>query len=127
MGSTFHNTITNNGSGEQTIVQGDGAIGKVVNIGNAPQASIEEMLNLLEDIRKLLPELPDKEQLKLGNAMEEVEMEVKQDKPDGEEIAATLTRAQKILKAVPGTVAAALPVGKLLGDALIWCSKMGWM
>ncbi|MCI5125785.1 MAG: hypothetical protein D3925_15270 [Candidatus Electrothrix sp. AR5] len=55
------------------------------------------------------------------------EVEAKGDKPDREEIVATLTRAEKVLKAVPGTVTAALPVGKLLGDALIWCGKMGWM
>lgn len=126
MGSTFHNTITNSGSGEQNIVQGDGAIGKQINIGG-PQASPEELLKLLAEIKERLPELPDKEQVKLRNAVEEVEMEAKEDKPDREEIVATLTRAEKVLKAIPGTVTAALPVGKLLGDALIWCGKMGWM
>lgn len=114
MGHTYNNTITHSGSGEQNIAQGDGAIGKQVNISNASQASPEELLQLLAEIKKLLPELPDKEQLKLGNAVEEVEMEVKQDKPDGEDIAATLTRAQKILKAVPGVAAA--PPRQLLAD-----------
>lgn len=127
MGHAYSNTFTHSGDGEQIIVQGDRAIGKQVNIGNASQAAPEELLNLLAEIRKLLPGLPDREQLKLGNAVEEVEMEVKQDRPDGEEIAAVLTRAQKVLKAIPGTVAAALPVGKLLGDALIRCGRMGWM
>ncbi|XCN74701.1 MAG: hypothetical protein Q3M24_08160 [Candidatus Electrothrix aestuarii] len=123
MGDIYINT----GSTDQNIAQGTGAVARQTNYYNTPQASTEEMLNLLAEIRKLLPELPDREQLKLSNAMEEVEMEVKRDKPDGEDIAATLTRAQKVLKAVPGTVAAALPVGKLLGDALIWCSRMGWV
>ncbi|XOF34997.1 MAG: hypothetical protein ACL93V_06825 [Candidatus Electrothrix sp. YB6] len=38
-----------------------------------------------------------------------------------------LTRAQDVLKAVPVTMAAALPVGDLLGKALIWCGKMAGM
>ncbi|MCI5126848.1 MAG: hypothetical protein D3925_20800, partial [Candidatus Electrothrix sp. AR5] len=64
MGSTFHNTITNSGSGEQNIAQGDGSIGKQINIGG-PQASPEELLKLLAEIKERLPELPDKEQGKL--------------------------------------------------------------
>ena len=88
MGSTFHNTITNSGSGEQNIAQGDGAIAKQVNNSNAPQASPqaspEELLKLLTEIKERLPELPDKEQVKLRNAVEEVEMEAKEDKPDKE-------------------------------------------
>ncbi len=127
MGHTYNNTITNSGSGsgEQNIAQGDGAIGKQVNISEAtaPQAPVEDLLKLLTEIRERLPELPNKAQVKLGNAMEEVEMEVQEDKPDREEVAAVLTRAQKVLTAIPATVAAALPVGELLGKALIWCGK----
>ncbi len=65
--------------------------------------------------------------MKLGNAMEEVEMEVQEDRLDREEVATVLTRAQKVLKAIPNTVAAALPVGDLLGKALIWCGKVAGM
>jgi hypothetical protein len=50
-----------------------------------------------------------------------------EEEPDKEEVAAVLTRAQKVLKAIPGTVAAALPVGDLLGKALIWCGKAAGM
>ncbi|MCI5208582.1 MAG: hypothetical protein D3910_07275, partial [Candidatus Electrothrix sp. ATG2] len=129
MGHTYHNINTNSGSGEQNIAQGDGAIGKQVNISetNAPQAPVEELLKLLTEIRERLPELPDKAQVKLRNAMEEVEMEVQEDKPDREEVAAVLTRAQKVLQAIPGTVAAALPVGDLVGKALVWCGKAAGM
>ncbi|WP_339137077.1 MAG: COR domain-containing protein [Candidatus Electrothrix sp. GW3-4] len=129
MGHTYKNTITNSGSGEQNIAQGDGAIGKQVNISetNAPQAPVEDLLKLLTEIKARLPELPDKAQIKLRNAVEEVEMEVQEDKPDREEIADTLTRAQKVLKAIPGTVAAAQSVGVLLGKALIWCGKAAGM
>ena len=121
MGHTYTN------SGEQNIAQGDHAIGKQVNISNAPQAPVEDLLKIIEALKAELPGLPDKAQAKLRNAVEGVELEAQEDKPDREEIAATLIRAQKMLKAVPGTVAAALPVGKLLGDALVWCGKMAGM
>jgi len=129
MGHTYNNTMTHSGSGDQVNVQGDGAIGKQVNISetNASQAPVEDLLKLLTEIRERLPDLPDKAQVKLRNAMEEVEMEVQEDKPDREEVAAVLTRAQKVLKAIPGTVAAALPVGELVGKALVWCGKAAGM
>ncbi len=129
MGHTYKNTMTHSGSGDQNIVQGDGAIGKQVNTSEAtaPQAPVEDLLKLLTEIRERLPELPDKAQVKLRNAMEEVEMEVQEDRPDREEVAAVLTRVQKVLKAIPGTVAAALPVGELVGKALIWCGKAAGM
>ncbi len=117
MGDTF-----NSSGGTQIIAKGKGAIGQVNNY-NAPQAPAEDLLKLLAEIKARLPELPEKERVKLRNAVEEVEMEAQADKPDREEIAATLTRAQKVLAAIPGTVAAALPVGELLGKALIWCGK----
>ncbi|MCW5211838.1 hypothetical protein VU04_02885 [Desulfobulbus sp. TB] len=124
MGHRYSNTMTHSGSGDQINVQGDGAIGKqVISESTATEASVEELLKLLAEIKERLPELPDKAQVKLRNAMEEVEMEVQEDKPDREEITDTLTRMQKVLNAVPTTVAAALPVGELLGKALIWCGK----
>jgi hypothetical protein len=55
--------------------------------------------------------------------VEGAELEAQEEKPDGEEIAAVLTHAQKVLAAIPSTVAAALPVGELIGKALIWCGK----
>lgn len=119
MGNTF-----NSGGGEQNIGIGDHAIGKQVNTYNAPQAPIEDLLTLLAEIKARLPELPDKAQAKLRNAVEGAELEAQEDEPDKEEIAARLTAAQKVLKAIPDTVAAALPVGELLGKALIWCGKM---
>ncbi|RWX45897.1 hypothetical protein H206_03777 [Candidatus Electrothrix aarhusensis] len=38
-------------------------------------------------------------------------------------ITAKLTAAQKVLAAIPATVAAAKPVGELVGRALVWCGK----
>jgi len=121
MGDTF-----NSGGGTQIIAKGKGAIGQINN-NYAPQAPAEDLLKLLEAIKARLPELPEKEQVKLRNAVEGAELEAQEDKPDREEIAASLTRAQKVLAAIPGTVAAALPVGELLGKALIWCGKMAGM
>ena len=117
------NHFTNNG-GEQNNAIGKNAIGKQVNTYNtAPQVPVEELLKLLAEIKARLPELPDKAQAKLRNAVEGAELEAQEDKPDREEIAAKLTSAQKVLTAISGTVAAALPVGELLGKALIWCGK----
>jgi hypothetical protein len=128
MENKFKNSFTHSGNGEQNIAQGDGAIGKQVNNNyNAPQAPVEDLLKIIEDLKAKLPGLPDKEQAKLRNAVEGVELEAQEDKPDREEIEAALTRAQKVLAAVPGTVAAALPVGQLLGQALIWCGKAAGM
>ena len=106
--------------GEQNIAQGRGAIGKQVNnyTYNAPQAPAEDLLKLLAEIKARLPELPDKTQAKLRNAVEGAELEAQEDKPDREEIAAKLTAAQKMLAAIPGTVAATLPVGELLGQGV---------
>jgi len=120
-------TFTHSGSGEMNIAIGANAIGKQVNTYNAPQAPAEDLLKLLAEIKALLPELPEKEQAKLRNAVEGAELAAQEDKPDKEEIAAALTRAQKVLAVIPGTVAAALPVGELLGRALIWCGNMAGM
>lgn len=128
MANTFNNTFNSSG-GKQTIVQGDHAIGEQVNNYNAPQGGVptDELLKLLAEIKAHLPELPDKAQAKLRNAVEGAELEAQEDKPDKEEIAAKLTAAQKVLAAIPGTVAAALPVGELIGKALIWCGKAAGM
>ena len=117
------NHITNHG-GEQNNAIGKNAIGKQVKTyTTAQQVPVDELLTLLAEIKARLPELPDKAQAKLRNAVEGAELEAQEDKPDREEIAAKLTSAQKVLTAISGTVTAALPVGELLGKALIWCGK----
>ncbi len=128
MANTFNNTFNSSG-GKQTIVQGDHAIGEQVNNYNALQGDVptDELLKLLAEIKAQLPELPTKEQAKVRNAVESAELEAQEDEPDREEITAALTRAQKVLAAISGTVAAALPVGELIGKALIWCSKAAGM
>lgn len=127
MANTFNNTFTSSG-GKQTIVQDDHAIGEQKNYYAAPQGvPAEELLKLLAEIKAQLSELPPKAQAKLRNAVEGAELEAQEEKPDREEIAAKLTSAQKVLAAIPATVAAALPVGELLGKALIWCSKAAGM
>ncbi|WP_417908753.1 hypothetical protein [Candidatus Electronema sp. PJ] len=116
MGDTF-----NSGGGTQIIAKGKGAIGQVNN-NYAPTA---ELLTLLGQVQQELSRLPlsetDKEQVK--DAVKTAQQEARKAKPDAAMIAAKLTAAQKVLAAIPGTVAAALPVGDLLGKALIWCSK----
>lgn len=123
MANTF-----NSGGGEQNIGIGTGAIGKQGNTyATNQQVPVEDLLKLLAEIKARLPELPDKVQAKLRNAVEGAELEAQEEKPDREEIAAKLMSAQKVLAAISGTVAAALPVGKLIGKALIWCSKAAGM
>ena len=103
---------------------GDHAIGQQINnYTTAPQVPVKELLYLLAEIKARLPELPDKAQAKLRNEVEGAELEAQEEKPDGEIIVAKLIAAQKVLAAIPDTVAAALPVGELLGRALIWCGK----
>lgn len=114
MGSTF-----NSGGGKQNIAIGKHAVAEQTNYNNAPQGvPAEELLKLLAEIKVRLPELPDKVQARLRNEMEGAELEAQEEKPDAAVIAAKLTAAQKVLAAISGTVAAALPVGELLGKAL---------
>jgi ribosomal 50S subunit-associated protein YjgA (DUF615 family) len=125
MTNTFNNTF-NSGGGKQTIAQGDHAIGKQVNTYNAaPQVPVNELLNLLGQVQQALSRLPlaetDKEQVK--DAVKTAQQEARKTKPDAAVIAAKLTATQKMLAAIPGMVAAAQPVGELLGKALIWCGK----
>lgn len=123
MGYTFNNMFTNSG-GEQNIAQGDGAVAKQVINNYAPQAPADDLLKMLAEIKVRLPELPDKAQAKVRNEVEGAELEVQEEKPDLSVIAAKLTAAQKVLATISGTVAAAKPVGELVGKALIWCGKM---
>lgn len=128
MGNTFNNTITNSGSGKQNITQGDGAIAEQVNNNyNAPQAPVEDLLKIIAALKDELPGLPDEIRAEAEHEVVDAELQARKAEPDKEKMAAALTRAQKVLKAVPGTVAATLPVGKLLGDALIWCGKIAGM
>lgn len=118
------NTYTNSGSGEQNIGQGKGAVGKQVNTYNtAPQTPVEDLLKLLAEIKARLPELPEEVRDEVQHEVDGAQLYAKKAKPDAATIAAKLTAAQKVLAAIPGTVAAALPVGELLGRALIWCGK----
>ena len=89
-----------------------------------PSASPDELLKLLAEIKARLPELPTDARAELRNEIEGVELQAKKEKPDREKIAAKLENARDVLKAIPCTVAAALPVGELIGKALIWCGKM---
>ena len=117
------NHFTNNG-GEQNNAIGKNAIGKQVNTYNtAPQVPVEELLKLLAEIKALLPELPEEARAEVQNELEGAALQAKKAKPDAAMITAKLTSAQKVLTAISGTVAAALPVGELLGKALIWCGK----
>jgi hypothetical protein len=120
MGDTFNNSGTFSGS-ELNLTQGANAIGKQYN--TAQQIPVDELLKLLAEIKAQLPSLPEEQRAEVQNEVEGAELQARKAKPDAGKIAAKLTSAQDILKAIPGMVVAALPVGELLGKALIWCSK----
>lgn len=126
MSYTYNNAFNN--SGETNLAQGDHVVGKQVNIIGR-QVPVDELLSLLGQVQQGLTWLPLSESVrdKVKGDIRTVQREARKKEPDKGAIIATLKAAQEVLKAVPGTVAAALPVGELLGRALIWCDKAGWM
>lgn len=126
MANTFNNTFNSSG-GKQTIVQGDHAIGEQ-NYYAAPQGvSAEELLKLLAEIKARLTELPEEARDLVQHEVDGAQLYAKKEKPNAAMITAKLTAAQKVLAAIPGVVAAALPVVKLIDKALIWCGKAAGM
>lgn len=116
------------GDGDMNIAIGEHSVAKQTNYNNAPQGvPAEELLKLLTEIKARLPELPEEIRDEVQHEVDGAQLYAKKDKPDQKKIAAKLMSAQDILKAIPATVAAALPVGELLGKALIWCSKAAGM
>jgi hypothetical protein len=118
------NTYTNTSSGKQNIAIGKHAVAEQTINHAVPQGvPVEDLLKLLAEIKARLPELPAEAQAELRNEVEGAELQARKDKPDGKKIAAKLEAAKDVLTAIPGTVAAALPVSELIGKALIWCGK----
>jgi hypothetical protein len=113
------NTYTNTSSGKQNIAIGKHAVAEQTNYNNAPQGvPAEDLLKLLAEIKARLPELPEEIRDEVQHEVDGAQLYAKKEKPDPKKIAAKLTSAQDILKAISGTVAAALPVGELIGKAL---------
>jgi hypothetical protein len=90
-------------------------------------AQHKELRKLLADTKFWLPALPEKQRAGVQHEVEGAEFQLQKDKPDKEKIVASLKAAQKVLEEMPGTVAAAVPVGELIGKALIWCAKVAVM
>lgn len=112
---------THSGDGDMNIAIGEHSVAKQTNTYNynAPQGvPAEELLKLLAEIKARLPELPEEIRDEVQHEVDGAQLYAKKDKPDQKKIAAKLMSAQDILKAISGTVAAALPVGDLLGKAL---------
>jgi Fe-S-cluster containining protein len=123
MGDTFGNSSFNSNGGTQNIAQGTGAVAQQNNNFAAQQVSTDELLKLLAEIKERLPELPEEVRDEVQHEVDGAQLYAKKAKPDAAMITARLTAAQKILAAIPATVAAAKPVGELLGRALVWCGK----
>ena len=96
-----------------------------VQINVSQQAPVEELLALLDKVKQDLSVLPVSEEVK-----EDVEHEVngalrlaKRNPPDRKRIADSLKEAVSILEESSKTVKAAVAVGNLLGQGLIWCGE----
>lgn len=110
--------------GKMNIAIGKHAVAEQTINHAVPQGvPVEDLLKLLAEIKARLPELPEEVRDEVQHEVDGAQLYAKKEKPDAAVIAAKLTAAQKILAAISGTVAAALPVGELLGKALIWCGK----
>lgn len=113
-GSVF----THSGSGEQNIAQGKNAIGKQVNNYNAPQASTEELVKLLAEIRKQLPNLPEEAREDVQHELKKAQEQAEKNPPDTKKIAERLNNAAEVVEALPRTVAAAGTVIGLVKQVL---------
>ena len=118
MEDTFGNSTFNSGGGTQNIAQGTGAIGQQNNSTSTQQVPVDELLKLLAEIKAQLPELPAEAQAEVRNEVEGAELQVQKAEPNAAMIIAKLKAAQEVLKAVPGTVAAAGSVVSLVQQAL---------
>jgi hypothetical protein len=87
------------------------------------QVPVDELLKLLAEIKERLPELPEEVRDEVQHEVDGAQLYAKKAQPDAATIITKLTAAQKVLAAIPATVAAAKPVGELLGRALIWCGQ----
>ncbi|XOF35080.1 MAG: hypothetical protein ACL93V_07280 [Candidatus Electrothrix sp. YB6] len=96
MGNSYNNTTINSGSGDQNIAQGDGAIGKQVNLGG-PQAPVEDLLKIIAALKTELPGLPNEVRAELEHEVAGAELQARKPEPDREKIAATLDLLQNCL------------------------------
>jgi hypothetical protein len=96
-----------------------------VQINLTQQAPVAELMTLLEQVRQALPNLPVPQEVK-----EDVEHEVngalrqaRRNPPDRKKIADSLREAVSVLEESSKTVKAAVAVGNMLGQGLIWCGE----
>ncbi|CAK8721861.1 hypothetical protein GMJAKD_11075 [Candidatus Electrothrix aarhusensis] len=125
MGDTFGNSSFNSNGGTQNNAQGTGAVGQQNNNFAPQQVSTDELITLLGQVQRELSRLPLDEpvKVKVKDDVRTAQREARKATPDAAMITAKLTAAQKVLAAIPATVAAAKPVGELVGRALVWCGK----
>jgi hypothetical protein len=96
-----------------------------VQINLTQQAPVAELLALLEKVKQDLSVLPVPQEVK-----EDVEHEVQgalrqaqRNPPDRKKIADSLREAVSVLEESSKTVKAAVAVGNMLGQGLIWCGE----
>jgi hypothetical protein len=96
-----------------------------VQFNTVQQVPVAELLALLENVRQFLPNLPVPQEVK-----EDVEHEVKgalrqaqRNPSDRKKIADSLREAVSVLEESSKTVKAAVAVGNMLGQGLIYCGE----
>jgi hypothetical protein len=93
-----------------------------------PQSSKEDILKLLSFVQQELPKLPLTEEVKeeIANEVKGAEIQAKKEEPDKKKIGEKLQSATEALEKVPKLTKAAITVGNLLGQAILWCG-MKWV
>lgn len=93
-----------------------------------PQSSKEDILKLLSFVQQELPKLPLPDDVKeeVTNEVKGAEIQAKKEEPDKKKIGEKLQSATEALEKVPKLTKAAITVGNLLGQAIVWCG-MKWV
>ncbi len=88
-----------------------------------PQSPKEDILKLLSFVQQELSKLPLPEDVKeeVAHEVKGAEIQLKKDEPDKEKAGQILQHATEALEKVPKLTKAAVTVGNLLGQAILWC------
>ena len=94
-------------------------------VNEGQQVPIEELLSLLNEVKQTLATLPVSKEVR-----EDVEHEVngalrqaQRNPPDRKKIVDSLREATAVLQESSKTVKAAVVVGNMLGQGLVWCGE----
>ncbi len=92
------------------------------------QSSKEDILKLLSFVQQELPKLrlPEDVKEEVAHEVKGAELQLKKNEPNKEKAGQILQHATETLEKVPKLTKAAVTVGNLLGQAILWCGEQ-WM